>query len=66
LSRGFCDGNAARRDAVQDGNTTLELRDLTVEVPRHEALDEALAQQFRFADLRVTQCILVSARLRRW
>ena len=56
------DGNAERGVAVQHGNTNLELRHLTVEVPRHEAL----TQQFRYADLRFTQCILVSTRLRRW
>ena len=40
-------------------DTDLELGDLTVEVPRAQAL----AQKFRFADLRFTQCILVSTRL---
>jgi hypothetical protein len=48
------------RAPANDAN--LELRDLMVEVPRHEAL----TQQFRFADLRFPQCILVSTRLRRW
>jgi hypothetical protein len=42
-------------------DTPLELCQLTVEVPCHEAL----AQQFCFAVLRFTQCILVSTRLRR-
>jgi len=42
--------------------TDLELGDLTVEVPRAQAL----AQKFRCADLRFTQCILVSTRLLRW
>jgi hypothetical protein len=43
-------------------DTDMELGDLTVEVPRAQAL----AQKFRFADLRFTQCILVSSRLLRW
>ena len=50
---GLSFGYAECGEAVQDGDTDLELGDLTVEVPRHEAL----AQQFRFADLRFTQCI---------
>ena len=61
LSHSFSDGYAERVEAVQDGNSDLELRDLTVEVPRGH---EALAQQFRFADLRFTQCILDT--MRRW
>jgi len=32
LSRDRCDGDAERSEAVQDGDTDLELRDLTVEV----------------------------------
>jgi len=60
-SDAFSDGNAERREAVQDGDTDLELGNLTVEVPRHEVL----TQQFRFADLRFMQCIFVSTRLRR-
>jgi len=42
LSHGFSEGYAERGGTVQDGHPDLELRDLTVEVPRHEAL----AQQF--------------------
>ena len=42
LSHDLRDGDAERGEAVQDGNTNLELRDLTVKVPRQEAL----AQQF--------------------
>jgi hypothetical protein len=62
LSHSFSDGRSERGEAVQDGDTDLELGDLTVEVPRAQAL----AQKFRFADLRFTQCILVSTRLLRW
>ena len=51
-------GNAGRGEVVQDGGTDLEFSHLTVEVPRHRAL----ARQFRFADLRFTQCIPVSTR----
>ncbi len=35
LSRDLCDGDAEGGEAVQDGNTDLEFRNLTVEVPRH-------------------------------
>jgi hypothetical protein len=38
LSHDFSDGDAERGEAVQDGDTDLELCNLTVEVPRHEAL----------------------------
>ena len=38
LSCGRCDGYAECGEAVQDGRTSLELSDLTVEVPHHEAL----------------------------
>ena len=62
MSHGLCDRYAECGVAVQDGDPDLELRDLTVEVPCHEPL----AHQFRFADLRFTQCIFVSTRLRRW
>lgn len=62
LSHGLRDGDAEGGVAVENGDTNLELRHLTVEVSRHEAL----TQQFRFADLRFTQCILVSTRLLRW
>ena len=61
LSRDLGYGGSERGEAVEDGNTHLELRNLTVEVPG----GQSLSQQFRFADLRFTQCILVSARLRR-
>lgn len=37
-SHDLCDGYAERCVAVQHGNTNLELRQLTIEVPRHEAL----------------------------
>jgi len=40
LSHDLCAGRCERGEAVQDGNTNLELRDLTVEVPRHEALTQ--------------------------
>lgn len=46
-SHGFSDGYAERGEAVQDGHTDLELGNLTVEVPRHEAL----AQQFHTVHL---------------
>jgi len=48
-----------QREPARDAH--LERGDLTVEVPRAQAL----AQQFRFSDLRFTQCIFVSTRLRR-
>ena len=57
----FSDCYAEGGEAVQAGYPDLELRHLTVEVSRHEAL----ARQFRLADLRFTQCILVSTRLGR-
>lgn len=62
LSHSFRDGYAECGVAVQDGDADVEFGDLTVEVSCHEPL----AQQFRFADLRFTQCIFVSTRLRRW
>ena len=46
-SHGFSDGYAERGEAVQDGHTDLELGNLTVEVPRHEAL----TQQFHTVHL---------------
>jgi hypothetical protein len=42
LSHGFSDGDPERGEAIQDGHTNLELGDLTVEVPR----GQALAQEF--------------------
>ena len=36
----LCDGYAERSISVQDRDTDLDLFDLTVEVPRHEALPE--------------------------
>jgi hypothetical protein len=60
-SHGFSDGYAEHGEAVQDGHTNLELRNLTVEVPRLEAP----TQGFRVTDLRVTQSIFVSTLLRR-
>ncbi len=42
MSHGFSDGYAERGEAVQDGHTDLELGNLTVEVPRHEALAQEL------------------------
>ena len=38
LSHDLCDGDAERGEAVQHGDTNLELRHLTVEVARHEAM----------------------------
>jgi hypothetical protein len=40
LSRDICDGRAERGEAVQDGDTDLELRDLTVSVARGQALTQ--------------------------
>lgn len=48
LSHSFRDGYAERGVAVQDGDADLKLRDLAVEVPRHESLD----QQFDTMHLR--------------
>ena len=42
LSCELCDRDAECGEAVQDGDTDLELRNLTVEVPRHEALVQQL------------------------
>ena len=42
LSDELCDGCAERGEAVQDGDTNLELRNLTVEVTRHETLTQKL------------------------
>ena len=42
LSCELCDRDAKGSEAVQDGDTDLEPRNLTVKVPRHAAL----AQQF--------------------
>ena len=55
LSHGFRDRDAKCGEAVQDGDTDLELGDLTVELAR----GETLAQE------RDGRRILVSARLRR-
>jgi hypothetical protein len=44
------DGDAEREEALQHGNTDMEIRDLTVKAPGHEAL----TQQFRVADFRFT------------
>ena len=49
LSHGLCDRDAERGVAVQNGDTDLELGDLTVEVPSHEPL----AQQFHAMHLRL-------------
>lgn len=49
LSCDLRDADAERNVAVQHGNTNLELRDLAVEVPRHEALTKEFeAVHFRF------------------
>ena len=48
LFHGLCDRYAERGVAVQDGDPDLELRNLTVEVPRHEPL----AHQFHAMHLR--------------
>jgi hypothetical protein len=61
LSCDLCDGCAEGGEAVEHGDTHLELSDLPVEVSGGGALTE----QFRFADLRLTRCVLVFARLRR-
>jgi len=50
LSHDLCDGHAERSEAVHHGDPDLDLRDLTIEVPR----GQTLARQFRFADLRFT------------
>ena len=42
-SYGFSDGRAERGEAVQDGDTVLELGDLTVEVPRSQTLAQAVS-----------------------
>ena len=42
LPHGFRYGSAERREAVQDGDTNLELGDLTVELARGEALARQL------------------------
>ena len=43
----LCDGCAERNEAVQDGDTDLELGELTIKVPRAQAL----AQQFHTVHL---------------
>ena len=48
-SYGFSDGNSKRGEAVQDGHTNLELGNLTVEVPRHEALTQQFDTVHPFA-----------------
>ena len=40
LSCDLCAGDAERGVVVQHGNINLELSDLAVEVPRHEALTQ--------------------------
>ena len=40
LSCELCDRDAERGEAVQDGYSYLEPRDLTVAVPRHAALGQ--------------------------
>ena len=42
LSHGFSDGRAERGKAVQDGDTDLELGDLTIKVPRGQTLTQAV------------------------
>lgn len=54
LSYGVGNGCAERGEAVEDGDTDLELGNLTVEVPREQALSQQLD----------VSRILVSARLR--
>ena len=49
LSYGLCHGYAERGEAVEHGNADLELGDLTIEVPGHEAL----AQQLHTMHLRL-------------
>lgn len=48
LSHGHSDGYAERGVTVHDSDTDLDVRNLTVEIPRHEAL----AQQFHTVHLR--------------
>lgn len=38
LFYGLCDGYAERGVAIENGNSDLDLCNLTVEVPHHEAL----------------------------
>tara|TARA_R110002073_G_C9430375_1_gene576665 strand:+ start:424 stop:618 length:195 start_codon:yes stop_codon:yes gene_type:complete len=57
------------RAMVQDGDTDLDLGDLTVEVPRHEALPEQFHAMHPLTG-RVMRSMIprgfVSTRLRRW
>ena len=55
LSCDLCDGCAEGGEPVEDGDTDLDLCNLTVEVSRGQRCPRSL-----------TQCILVSARLQRW
>ncbi len=65
----ICDGYAERSISVQDGDTNLDLGDLTVEVPRHEALPEQFHAVHPLTG-RVMRSMIprgfVSTRLRRW
>lgn len=56
-SHAFCDGYAERSEAIQDGDTHLELGDLTVEVPGHLAL----TKQFDTVHLRFDAALAVIA-----
>ena len=42
ISRDLCDRDAESGESVQDGDTNLELCNLTVEVARHKALPQQL------------------------
>lgn len=56
LLHGLCDRDAECGEAVRHGDTDLKLGDLSVEVPRHEALCPSS----------FTRRIFVSTRLQRW
>ena len=57
MSHDLCDGYAKGGEAIQDGDPDLELRDLTIKVPR----GQSLAQQFDTVHLGFDL-----TRLRRW
>lgn len=61
-SHDVSDVDSKRGEAVQHRRTDLEPGDLTFEVSR----GQMLARQFRCAELRLTQRILVSTRFSRW
>ena len=68
-SHGLCDRDAKGCVAVHDGDADLDFRDLSVKVPRHEALPQKFHTVHPLPGRVMHRMIprgLVSTRLRRW